>query len=66
MNYNGAAKIRVTQWITHFELHQKEYEEFAEKSKEYCPPEFVNHIQEMLKLTEETTDCLRKSLNFLT
>lgn len=65
MNFNGAAKVRVTQWITHNELHRKEYEEFAERSAKYGTPEFAKHIRDMLNLTVKTTDCLRKSLEHL-
>lgn len=65
MDFNGAAKVRVTQWITHNELHQAEYEEFADRSEQYASKEFAEHIHEMVRLTAKTTECLRKSLRFL-
>ena len=65
MDFNGAAKVRVTQWITHNDLHQAEYEEFAQRAEQFASKEFAEHIREMVRLTAETTKCLRKSLHFL-
>lgn len=65
MDFNGAAKIRVGQWIQHIEMHKEEYEEFAQRSARYGSPGFAESIREMVNLTDATTECLRRAIDEL-
>ena len=65
MDFIEKAKIRLEHWITHNDHHQEEYQMFVEQLEEAGKNESAEYIQEMIKLTSESTDHLRKALKML-
>jgi len=59
------ARIRITNWIDHSELHQKEYELFGDQMEKAGKKESSIHIMEMAALSARGTECLRLALKSL-
>ena len=62
MDFAEKAKIRIEHWLDHNEHHQEEYEMFAEQLEASGKIESAREISEMVRLTAESTECLRKAL----
>lgn len=65
MDFVEKARIRLEHWITHNEHHQEEYEVFAKQLQEAGKKESEENIRKMMRLAEESTNCLRKALKAL-
>jgi len=65
MDFIEKARIRLEHWITHNDHHQEEYEMFAEQLEAEGKNESSEHIREMIALTIESNECLRKTLKAL-
>lgn len=65
MDFVEKAKIRLEHWVTHNDHHHEEYEMFADQLEREGKSESARHIREMMALTSECTDCLRKALKAL-
>jgi hypothetical protein len=65
MDFVEKARIRLEHWITHNEHHQEEYEMFAKQLQEAGEKEIEENIRKMMRLTEKSTNCLRKALKAL-
>lgn len=63
MDFSEKARIRIEHWIEHNEQHQQEYSKFAQELAEAGNLESAKQIQEMLKLTAKSSDCLKKALD---
>ncbi len=62
MDFAEKARIRIEHWVSHNEHHQEEYEMFAEQLEQSGKAESAGQIREMVRLTAESTECLRKAL----
>jgi hypothetical protein len=56
------AIIRLEHWISHNEHHQEEYGTFAAELRRGGKEEGAIHMEEMMRLTAEATEALRKTL----
>jgi len=65
MDFNEKAKIRLGHWVNHSEEHQKEYEGFSRELENAGRDVSAGFIREMAKLTEKSTECLKKALRAL-
>ena len=65
MDFIEKATMRLEHWITHNDHHQEEYEMFAEQLEEAGKKESAEQVRQMISLTSESTDCLRKALKAL-
>ncbi len=65
MDFVERATIRLEHWITHNDHHQEEYEMFVEQLEEAGKKESAAQVRQMISLTSESTDCLRKALKAL-
>ena len=62
MEFLEKAKIRIEHWIEHNDQHQEEYANFAQNLAEAGKLEAAKHIQEMVDLSAQSNDCLKKAL----
>ena len=62
MEFTEKAKIRLEHWIEHNDHHHEDYEEFATQLDEAGKGESAQHIRDMIALTAQSTDCLKKAL----
>ena len=65
MDFIEKARIRLENWITHNDHHQEEYEIFAEQLESAGTKDSSVHVREMIALTIESNECLRKALKAL-
>lgn len=65
MDFIEKAKILITNWVDHNELHQEEYESFAKQLEEAGKKESALHIREMATLTGKSNESLRNALESL-
>ena len=65
MDFIEKAQLRLEHWITHNDHHQEEYEMFAEQLDTAGKKDSSIHVREMIALTAESTECLRKALKTL-
>lgn len=65
MNFVEKAKIRLEHWIDHNDHHIQDYEAFVKQLEEAGKTESAEYIRAMMKLTEESTECLRKAVKAL-
>lgn len=65
MNFIEKAKIRLENWISHNDHHKEEYELFAEQLQQANKHDSSQHIREMMSLTAQSNECLRKALEAL-
>jgi hypothetical protein len=65
MDFLEKAKIRIGHWITHNDHHKEEYELFAEQLEQAGKEESARQIREMIRLSTESNECLKKALQAL-
>jgi len=65
MDFLEKAKIRLEHWITHNDHHKEEYELFAEQLEQAGKEESARQVREMIRLSIESNECLRKALKAL-
>lgn len=65
MDFIEKARIRLENWISHNGHHQEEYEIFAEELAEAGKNESSKHVREMIELTAESNEYLRRALEAL-
>ena len=65
MDFIEKAKIKMEHWIDHNDHHHEDYDEFVKQLEKAGKNESAQYIREMMKLTEESTECLRKALSAL-
>ncbi|RLB24135.1 MAG: hypothetical protein DRG76_02270 [Deltaproteobacteria bacterium] len=65
MDFLEKARIRIGHWITHNDHHKEEYELFAEQLEQAGKEESARQIREMIRLSTESNECLRKALQAL-
>jgi len=59
------ARIRITNWIDHNDLHQKEYELFSDQLEKAGKMKSAEQIRDMAVLTAKSIDCLNSALEYL-
>lgn len=62
MDFNEKARIRLGHWVNHSEEHQKEYDGFSRELENAGRDESAGFIRELAKLTEKSTEYLKKAL----
>jgi hypothetical protein len=65
MEFIEKARVRLEHWVTHNDHHQEEYEMFAEQLEATGKKKSAEYVRDMIQLTRESTDCLRKALKAL-
>ena len=65
MDFIEKAKIRLEHWITHNDHHKEEYELFAEQLEEADKEESARQVREMIRLSVQSNECLRRALEAL-
>ena len=65
MDFVEKAVIRLNHWLSHNESHEEEYERFATQLDEVGKTESAEQIREMVRLSKESRECVRKALEAL-
>jgi len=65
MDFIEKAKLRLESWITHNEHHQEDYDEFIQQLEAAGKHKSSKHVREMMALTVQSTECLKKALKAL-
>jgi hypothetical protein len=65
MHSNEKAVIRIEHWIEHNEDHVREYKAFARKLETAGKIECARYILETAKLTDRSSETLRRALEAL-
>ena len=65
MDFIEKAKIRLEHWVTHNDHHKEEYELFAEQLEEAGKEESARQVREMIRLSVQGNECLRRALEAL-
>lgn len=65
MDFLEKAKIRLEHWVDHSDHHIEEYSDFADQLEQAGKSESAEHIREMIKLNQKSTERLKRALEAL-
>jgi hypothetical protein len=65
MDFVSKARIRLEHWIGHNEHHLEDYQQFADELEANGQEQSAGSIREMIDLTRQSTDSLRRALSRL-
>ncbi|HUV49640.1 MAG TPA: hypothetical protein VMW78_01280 [Anaerolineae bacterium] len=65
MDFIEKTRIRMENWITHNDHHQKEYEILAKQLETAGKNKSSEHVKEMIKMAAKSNDFLRNALKAL-